>query len=206
MMLFLDILMKIGGDIILDGHLCVNAKDRDVNNMDLVLLEKLINKFRIEYKGLYLDKDYYETLDSIEDVIDNAAMAIKHNGKKHEHQHRIKTDVLRTVRNKLINNKNDITKVNNFEDIMGIVKKCSVKGFGKLSCYDTSLRIGFYFKIYPQEVYLHAGTRKGAKGLGVNQPKRSIKKESLPEPLKKLEPYEIEAFFCVYRKELPMCL
>ena len=50
---------------------------------------------------------------------------------------------------------------------MKIVEACAkqIKGIGELTIYDTALRIGFYLDIYPDKVYLHAGTREGAKRL-----------------------------------------
>jgi len=43
-----------------------------------------------------------------------------------------------------------------------------VPGFGKLAVYDVAMRIGIWRDIWPRYVYLHAGTRKGARALGLS--------------------------------------
>lgn len=40
-----------------------------------------------------------------------------------------------------------------------------VAGIGELYVYDTAFRIGAYLRLPPTRVYLHAGTRDGARAL-----------------------------------------
>lgn len=58
-----------------------------------------------------------------------------------------------------------IAACKNFHDLhQFILKSCkSVPGAGPLTCYDIAQRIGVWLKVEPTEVYLHAGTREGAK-------------------------------------------
>jgi hypothetical protein len=73
---------------------------------------------------------------------------------------------------------------------------------GELYVYDTSLRIGAYMGIWPQKVYLHAGTRKGAKALGFPSTARSIDPLAMPIEMSQLEPREMEDFLCIYKAHL----
>jgi hypothetical protein len=63
-----------------------------------------------------------------------------------------------------------IGTANSFADLIGIVASIAegVSGLGELYIYDTALRIGAKSGLEPDMVYLHAGTRKGAKALGLD--------------------------------------
>ena len=88
-----------------------------------------------------------------------------------------------------------------FDEILNIVNENKVKWFGILSVYDTALRIGMYFNIYPQAVYMHAGTKEGAKNLGLNTKRKYIPKDEFPLSFKVLKPYEIECVLCIYKDD-----
>ncbi len=70
--------------------------------------------------------------------------------------------------------------------------------------YDVAFRIGANRKLLPKNVYLHAGTRNGAKMLSnaglVNPPiygkLEYIEKKHLPKCLQKFAPWEIENVLC----------
>ncbi len=89
-----------------------------------------------------------------------------------------------------------------------IVNNPRAVGIGELAVYDASLRIGFFLGVLPQLVYLHKGTMKGAKRLfkrlgneklatACKHP--TIDPQALPEPVRKLEVWEIEDFLCIYK-------
>jgi len=73
---------------------------------------------------------------------------------------------------------------------------------GELTVYDTALRIGAYLRIEPEKVFLHRGTRDGAKALGFKGGKRSIRLDELPKAFHGLKPYQIEDCLCIYAKAL----
>jgi hypothetical protein len=75
----------------------------------------------------------------------------------------------------------------------------SVRGIGELYEYDTALRIGSYLRKLPKRVYLHAGTRVGAKALGFDPKLRSLNPRALPLPLRELKPHELEDVLCIYK-------
>lgn len=145
----------------------------------------------------YLEK--YSSLNNIEEAIKYGATARLSNENKHSHQRRLKVEILEQVRDKLLEEVEKIKKCTSFEELIEIVEECKESGFGELAIYDTALRIGSNINIYPEKVYLHAGTKKGAKELGLKISNKVIEFSDLPEELKGLKPYEVEDFLCIYK-------
>lgn len=145
----------------------------------------------------YLEK--YSSLNNIEDAIKYGATARLSNENKHSHQRRLKVEILEQVRDKLLEEVEKIKKCTSFEELIEIVEECKESGFGELAIYDTALRIGSNINIYPEKVYLHAGTKKGAKELGLKISNKVIEFSDLPGELKGLKPYEVEDFLCIYK-------
>ncbi|MDQ3246773.1 MAG: hypothetical protein M3Q52_07800 [Pseudomonadota bacterium] len=83
-----------------------------------------------------------------------------------------------------------------------IVEDSSVSGFGPLARYDTALRIGFWLRLLPARVYLHAGTRDGSRALGLDAADGSLGRDQLPPELEPLEMHEVEDFLCIYKGQL----
>lgn len=77
-----------------------------------------------------------------------------------------------------------------------------INGIGVLTVYDTALKIGAFLDSCPDEVYLHAGTRQGAKAKGLPTNRESILVSEFTEPIKSLKPFEIEDFLCIFKEEL----
>lgn len=77
-----------------------------------------------------------------------------------------------------------------------------VSGSDELYVYDTTLRIGAKLGLLPKKVYLHAGTRVGAKALGFDGNARTLEISVLPKELRQLEPHEIEDALCIFKSEL----
>jgi hypothetical protein len=82
----------------------------------------------------------------------------------------------------------------------------SVRGAGELVAYDVADRIGLHLGLTPRWIYLHAGTRTGARrlGLGTAPNTRSIGAKDLPRPLDSLGPRDAENVLCTYQDELLM--
>lgn len=91
-----------------------------------------------------------------------------------------------------------------FEELYGLVRNVStgIYRIGPLAAYDTATRIGAKLRLFPHEVYLHAGTRQGAAALGFDSHMESVHPSLLPQAFKKLRAYEIEDVLCIYKKEL----
>lgn len=78
----------------------------------------------------------------------------------------------------------------------------NIRGVGELMVYDTTVRLAAYRGLEPTDVYLHAGTRAGARALGVDHRARSIPRRSLPAPLRRLPATELEDILCIYKDVL----
>jgi hypothetical protein len=74
-----------------------------------------------------------------------------------------------------------------------------IKGLGKLYAYDVAHLIGAHLNLSPERVYLHAGTRKGARALGFPSALEYLTPSQLPSELQILKPYEMEDFLCIYK-------
>lgn len=133
------------------------------------------------------------------------------------HQAQIERDVLGEMERRLLDKaiKEKMEKCKDFIELFTIVYDESVPGFGSLSVYDTSLRLGAIFNIYPEVIFLHRGALVGAKNLlginalnaitiNYNEDTRYpyILKEDLPEVLHTLEAHHLENFFCRFKDRL----
>lgn len=74
----------------------------------------------------------------------------------------------------------------------------SIGGIGRLMVYDTALRIGAKLSLAPKRVYLHSGTRAGARNLGLDWRADSLAVSDVPRALRELEPREIEDVLCIF--------
>jgi hypothetical protein len=78
-----------------------------------------------------------------------------------------------------------------------------IPGIGELTVYDISQRIGSRFDLEPDRVYLHSGTRVGARALGFDGRRASLEVAELPDELtEQLRPRELEDLLCIYKNAL----
>ena len=163
-------------------------------------LTHLINDYIARYKR-HADKEkqYYQRFLTLEDCIKHAALARDSNGKRHSHQRRLSESVLRQVSLILVSRTSEIAAVADFDELIKIVSDSAVWGFGELAIYDTADRIGIWAGIRPDRVHLHAGTRIGARALGLQFKQKYLDKAILPTALQALNASEIEDFLCIYK-------
>jgi hypothetical protein len=102
-----------------------------------------------------------------------------------------------------------IAAARNFDDDLHpfiCVKLASVPGIGLLAYYDIAHRIGGWLrpKLEPTEVYLHRGTRAGAKAvLGRRANRDRVPMRAFPESLRSLlTAAQLEDVLCIYRGTL----
>jgi hypothetical protein len=97
-----------------------------------------------------------------------------------------------------------ISQCGSFDELHGIVCVITdkVKGLGELYAYDTAYLIGLRLGLRPKRVYLHAGTREGAKALGFTGSLPYLKPSQLPTELRVLKAAEMEDFLCIYEGAL----
>jgi len=135
-------------------------------------------------------------------AIRRAALSQRRNGKRHPHQRRIPIAVLRRAEERLQAVRPALAKAPDFAVLHRLVEEeieC-ITGIGELTVYDIAHRIGAHYGKAPSLVYLHAGTRTGARALNVKGD--SFDPAILPEPFSGLSPAEIEDCLCIYKDEL----
>src|ERR1700753_3429466 len=114
--------------------------------------------------------EFYRKKPRRADAITKAAMAEFPEGRRYSHQRRIPRAVLNELRRKLLLAHGAIKACSSFEQLLRLVEhlKRGIGGVGELMVYDTAHRIGAFLNLRPTFVYLHAGTRLGAKALGLD--------------------------------------
>jgi hypothetical protein len=122
--------------------------------------------------------------------------------KRHDHQRRIPVDILEVAKRRLQECANELRNASSFDELYALIesKIGNVSGIGDLTVYDVAHRIGAYLNLEPQSVYLHAGTRDGARLFGLQG--REIHHYELPLAFQKLSPAEIEDCLCIYREHI----
>ncbi len=148
--------------------------------------------------------DWFRRQPDLASAIERAALAINSAGKRYSHQRRLKKAVLEQARDALLTNVASISQCRTFDELFELLEAIvrPINGIGELYVYDTCLRIGAKLGLLPTEVYLHAGTRAGAKALGLDGTAQSLKVSALPPDLQQLEPYEIEDLLCIFKGDL----
>jgi hypothetical protein len=139
---------------------------------------------------------------TLNDAINQAALSVDHNGKKHPHQYRLKNQTLSEFADNLNIHRSEISHAASFETLIQIVRDCRINGIGELAVYDTAVRIGAYLNLSPQRIYLHAGARVGADALIPGNNSDIIEKHQLPLEFQSddLSCYELEDMLCIYKR------
>jgi hypothetical protein len=98
----------------------------------------------------------------------------------------------------------DLRAAETFEQLHRLIsiKIGGIHGIGKLTIYDTAVRIGAKLNLEPKVVFLHAGTRKGARALGLDWHKEFMIRDTFPHEFKPLSASEIEDVLCIYKDRL----
>jgi hypothetical protein len=145
---------------------------------------------------------------TLDQAIEAAAMAQMF-AKRHRHQRRLKVCSLEKGTKALLARKQEINACQDFDELFWLVDETvrPICGLGNLYIYDTAERIGAFLGKLPEKVYLHAGTRKGAKNWNLDTSAGIIEMKDLPAALQQLKPHEVEDLLCIYKDKLstPKC-
>ncbi len=160
----------------------------------------LIEDYMARYKPLVDEETkYYQRPVPLADQINIAALSRNSEGKRHSHQRRLPEVVLGRVASKLQRRIIEIGTVADFDELITIVSGCAVWGFGELAIYDAADRIGIRLGVRPEKVYLHAGTRIGARVLGLPSKRQHLEVSEFPVAFHAVEASDIENFLCIYK-------
>ena len=101
---------------------------------------------------------------------------------------------------RLTANLGELRAYSSFDELFDLVETLirPIHMIGELTVYGTSLRIAARFGLEPERVYLHAGTRVGARRLGLDWEARALEPQTLPAPLRDLKAHEVEDVLCIY--------
>ena len=161
--------------------------------------------------------DFRKKSKPLEELIKDAVYGRLPDTLQDSHQTQIARKVLEEMERRLLDKAiiDKMKKCKDFIELFTIVYDKSIPGFGSLCVYDTSLRLGAIFNIYPEVVFLHRGVLVGVKNLlGINTLNTIIINfnedsrfpyiliEDLPEVLQSLEAHHIENFFCRFKDRL----
>ena len=141
--------------------------------------------------------------DNLVGAIKVAAKAIDKKGKINSHQRRVGRENLDKFASGLVVEKSKIEKAKSFDDLLSVIESIDSERIGVLTKYDTALRIGAFRKLYPDKVYLHAGTKIGVRyllGKAAVKGRKCISINQLPPELLEfdLTASELEDLFCHY--------
>ena len=145
---------------------------------------------------------FFEIQRSASEAIRKAALCMLPSGKRHPHQRRIPKAAMEQAEVRLQAIDQNLAKASDFAALHHLVEERigGIEGIGELTVYDIAHRLGAYFRIAPQLVYLHAGTKDGARAFNVTG--ESVRPQNLPRDFARLTPAEIEDCLCIYKSEL----
>jgi hypothetical protein len=142
-----------------------------------------------------------DQMPTVRDAVKSAARSEEADGKRHPHQRRIREGSIVNATKALLLAADRIHGSSSFGELLKLVEEilANVRGVGELYTYDVSLRIGAWLGHMPEKVYLHRGTRIGARALGLDTSEGSVEMSALPVELQQLPPSEVEDILCIYK-------
>ena len=184
-----------------DNHNCVppaNPSCGDVgSNSPRTLLEIVRDYRRNRRPAAEREHRYWASHTTLTDAVRAAALSERADGKRHRHQCRIPGNALRRAADALV--EPGLPKFRTFHDLHQEIhaRIGGIHRIGELAVYDIACRIGAFLGLRPECVYLHAGTRKGARALDLRG--ASVPMRALPLALRSLTPSEVEDCLCIYK-------
>lgn len=168
-------------------------------------LSRLVHDYIQRHKpGLDAELRYFADRPNLVQTIEHAALARTPYRAKHDHQRRLTQTALRAMADALLQAQADVQSCASFEDLHQLVTRigAGIYGFGVVGYYDTALRIGAYLGLSPERVYLHAGTKKGARNLGLDTRAGALPLSAFPRELCALGGADLENLLCIYKDAL----
>lgn len=165
-------------------------------------LATLVRRFRHEHcSRADGELHYFRTMPSFELAIQHAALAENERSKRYDHQRRHSRSTLQRAQRAIIEIAHALRSARCFDDLHELLKQAiyPIHGLKEMYTYDTALRLGAYLRLRPERVYLHRGTRDGARALGLDATNDSLAMSELPNELQSLSAVEAEDFLCIFK-------
>jgi hypothetical protein len=137
-------------------------------------------------------------------AIEYAALYKLANGHRHPHSYRRTPEALAEAYRRLQAIPGEMRKCSSFEALHDLIER-EIRGIddiGSLTVYDVATRIGAHLHLEPEKVYLHSGTEKGARALGLGARRKTLEPAELPIEFGRLTAREIEDCLCLYKDVL----
>jgi hypothetical protein len=173
-------------------------------------LEAILRHYQLHHRPRHdHELTWFRTQPSLEDALRVTGKAQDDEGKRYRHQRRIKPQAVTEATNRLFDLHDDLRRCSTFHTLWALIRDNlkPIRGIGDLYIYDASLRIGAYLRLTPERVYLHAGTRIGARKSGlllrVGGRREWLELNELPAPLRDLPPSDVENLLCITRDGYP---
>ncbi|MBJ2155295.1 hypothetical protein [Variovorax sp. IB41] len=150
-----------------------------------------------------IEIDHYAEFGAAEASIARAVLSVDSDGRRNGHQRRIPQLVLNRAKRRLVQETNAILQCTDFQSLYGLIGGLirPIRGVGELLIYDTAQRLCLAMGLpEPDVVYLHAGTREGARRLEASG--RTVAIRALPKEYRRLSSFELEDLFCNYKRHL----
>src|SRR5208283_4861136 len=129
-------------------------------------LDEIVSDYIREYRDdARAEMRFFEIQRSSSSAIRKAALCERPSRKRHPHQRRIPKALLEQAEARLQAIGRKLARAADFSALHRLVEDAigSINGIGVLTVHDIAHRIGAHFAKVPQLVYLHAGTRIGAR-------------------------------------------
>lgn len=172
-------------------------------------LELIVDDYIRRYRTSAQEElEWFRSQPDLQTAVDVAARAVNREGKRYSHQYKIRADSICSARQRLARDLDRIKGAANFGVLVRTIKEIlnPTDGVAELYVYDCALRVGAFLGYLPKQIFLHAGTRDGARALGLEWKERFLYVSDMPEELRVLEPYEIEDVLCIYKDMFALAL
>jgi hypothetical protein len=160
------------------------------------LVDQHLRRFALHRRA---EQERFAQMPDLATAIRDAALARRADGKCEDHQRRVGLARLGPFEQSLQQARDAIAQCRTFDDLHAIVCEHRTEGVGPLTVYDTAVRVGAYLGLAPEKLYLHTGTRKGARALRLDASSDYLEPNGLPLPRRRLSPDETEDFLCIFK-------
>lgn len=167
--------------------------------------QAIIQEYRRDHRPFGLKElRHFKRRPDFATALHDAARAIRPDEKVYDHQRRCGKAALAAFHRALLPVSADLERAQSFGDLYDLIRGVSARceRIGNLTTYDTALRLGSFMGLRPERVYLHTGTRKGARRLGLATRGTSLPMDALPKGMHELEPWEAEDVLCIFKRRL----
>jgi hypothetical protein len=170
-----------------------------------VTYEEIVEEYRWRFRPhTEAELAWFRSQPSLRAALRMAAFALKENGKRYSHQRWLKDETAEMALDVMLAHEKEIAAAPDFDALHALLTNllAGVPGAREMYAYDAAFRIGAKVGKLPSRVYLHRGTRDGARALGFDPEREHIDMNELPVPLRGLDAFEAEDVLCLHKAEL----